>query len=97
MGISDLPGSGTGFKTKNNISSFEIKLKNACRQGDLKNLEDNIPAIIEVVEKYENYIRRGEFSHRQKTEALSKIRKIDKKLNSEDLREIEKIFEHLRH
>lgn len=96
MGISNLPKSGVGFRTKNHISSFKRKLKNACRQGDLKNLEDNIPAIVEVVGRYERYIREGRFSSRQKFDAMHKIRRIDKNLNKEDLREIEKIFDHLR-
>ena len=96
MGISNLPKPGPKFITKNNISSFRRKLKSACMYGDLKNLQDNIPAIVEVVRKYENYIQRGEFSYRQKVEARQKIKRLDKNLSKDDLREIDKILDYLR-
>lgn len=96
MGISKLPKAGPDFRAKNHISSFRRKLKSACRHGNLKNLEDNIPAIVEVVKKYEEYIQEGRFSYRQKTAARRKIKKIDDNLTKDDIREIDKILDHLR-
>ncbi len=94
--ISDLPKAGPKFRAKNHISSFRRKLKSACRHGGLKNLEDNIPAIVDVIKDYEEYIQEGRFSRRQKIAARRKIKKIDDNLSRDDIREINKILDHLR-
>ncbi len=95
MGISSLPKPGSNFRAKNHFSSFEYKLKRATRQGDLKNLANNIPAIVKTVKKYEKYIKRGGLSLSLKYSILKKIRKIDKNLSKDDLREIKEILNYL--
>ena len=63
--------------------------------GNLKNLQDNIPAITSAVKSYEKYIQRGGLSSWQKFSVLKKIKKIDKNLTKDDIREIKQIINNL--
>jgi len=95
MGILNLPKPGHKFRTKDTYGSFRRKLKSITRQGDLKNLADNIPAITKSVKAYEKYIKMGGLSYRQKFTIMNRIKKVDKNLSKDDLREIGDILDHL--
>ncbi len=95
MGIKDLPKSGTKFSVNDPYGGFKKKLKSVTRYGELKNLQDNLDAILKVVKQYERYIKRGELDYKKKYKMKAQIRKLDKNITKEDIREIDKIIEHL--
>ncbi len=95
MGLFGLPKPGHKFIAKRTYGSFANKLKKITRYGDLKNLADNIPSIISAIGIYEKDIRRGGLSYWQKMSVLKKIKKMDKNLSENDLKEIKKILNYL--
>jgi len=57
MDIKDLSGPGIGFRASAGVKNLKKDLNLATRYGELKNLRDNIPAIVKEAKKYERDIR----------------------------------------
>lgn len=96
MGITNLPKPGLNFKATLGPGSFQKKLSNATRYGDLKNLRDNQKTIIEGIKKYQRVIRiKGGLSRLQQRDAWLKMKASDKTITKEDRREIKQVLKHL--
>ncbi len=95
MDINSLPKPDADFETKVGASSFRLKLKNLTRHGKYKNLQDNLEAIIETIDDYEDYIQNGKFGRSMRYRAWSKIKKRTENLSRDDEREIKKILKYL--
>lgn len=95
MGISNLPGPGSKFRSSIGSGSFSRKLYSATRYGGLSNLKDNMPSIKRALKPYEKYIKLGGLSRMQRVSVLRKIRALDKNISKEDIRDIKKVLEHL--
>lgn len=94
--LPNLPTPGPKFRATTGLGSFAKKLKSASRYGELRNIQDNLPAIEQAVKKYERYIKwRGGLTNRQKQEAWRNIKESDKKVTAEDKKDIKKILGHL--
>ncbi len=96
MSLSRLPKPGNDFSSKVGPSSFAYKLKNLIRYGDYKNLQDNYDDIVNVVDQYEKYIKRGGVSYSTYRRMWNKIRKSSTNITKDDEREIKKILEYLK-
>lgn len=95
MDLNSLPKPGAGFKSKIGPSSFARKLKSLSRHGEYRNLQDNLEAIIDTIDDYEDYIKSGKFRGSMRYRALSKIRKRTDNLSRYDERDIKKILKYL--
>ncbi len=95
MGISNLPQPGEDFRAKVGPGSFARKFSNAVRFGSLNNLQDNYEVIVDSVDDYEEYIRRGGLTRSLRWRIWLKIKKRSKNLTRDDQREIKQILRHL--
>ncbi|MFA6551652.1 MAG: hypothetical protein WCV41_03950 [Patescibacteria group bacterium] len=94
--LPNLPAPGSKFRATTGLGNFAKKLKLASRWGELKNIQDNLPAVNQTVKKYESYIKyRGGLTRLQKRQAWRDIKTADKNITVEDKREIKKILDHL--
>lgn len=96
MDLSSLPKPGHDFSSKVGSSSFAYKLKNIIRYGEYKNLQDNYDKIVDVVDDYEEYIKRGGISYSTYWKMWSKIKKGCSDITKDDEREIKKILQYLK-
>lgn len=95
MSITNLPKPGINFKATLGPGSFQRKLSNATRYGDLKNLRDNQKAIVDMAKKYQRVIRiKGGLSRLQKRDAWLKLKK-STPLTYADKYEAKRVIEHL--
>jgi hypothetical protein len=96
MNLDSLPQPGDNFSSKVGPSSFAYKLKNIIRYGKYKNLQDNYDRIVEVVDDYEKYIKKGGISYSTYWKMWSKIKKDCVGMTKDDEREIKKILQYLK-
>lgn len=72
-------------------SSFKSKLYKATKHGELANLRDNSEAIMEVVKKRQQLIKRGRYDRLARRKDLSKI-SASGNVTKEDKREIKELL-----
>ncbi|MCF7820447.1 MAG: hypothetical protein K9M44_03190 [Candidatus Pacebacteria bacterium] len=96
MDLNSLPKPGADFKAKIGPSSFAYKLKSLVRYGKYNNLDNNLEAIIDTIDDYEDYIQKGGLSRSLYFRAWSKIKRRSEDLTRDDEREIKKILQYLR-
>jgi hypothetical protein len=90
-----LPKAGNAFSFEDASRGFEEKLRNVCRRGELKNLEDNIDDILAVLKEYAPFNRKGGLSYGQRERVWQKIRRLGgSDITIEDKRDIKKLLQH---
>lgn len=96
MGLFDfLPKANNDFSFDDASRGFEEKLRQICRHGDLKNLEDNVDDIISVLKEYAPFIRKGGLSYGQRERIWQKIRHHGgANITMEDKKDIKKLLQH---
>lgn len=86
---------GRKFQAKVGTGNFKDSLRAATRTGMFENLANNQDVLNTIAEKYQQKIRRGEFTASMAEDAFRQAKKADKTFTKDDEGDLKKILEYL--